>query len=63
MNTDISTDMEAVIELSEFLEMARNVPDIRISKYLRTCLQTRDLHIEYAPHNISAVPFKINLDI
>jgi len=61
MNTDVSTDVEAVMELSAFLEMARQDSDIRVSKYFTYFLQTRDLYIEYAPHNISAVPFKINL--
>lgn len=43
MNTDVSTDMENGIELCAFLETAKKVFDIRISKYLRKCYK----HVHY----------------
>lgn len=43
MNPDVSTDMETGIELCAFLETAKKVSDIRISKYLRTCYK----HVNY----------------
>jgi hypothetical protein len=47
VNTDVSADGEAVVELCAFLEMAREVSDIRVSKYLRTCYK----HLNYTLSN------------